>query len=165
MKTINRILVLLIVVIYTVVFVTTAHAKSLAGYGSDETETERPYSDDDFYEMSHVIQAEAGYCSWEMMVGVGSVVMNRVKSDKFPDTVYEVIHQSGQYSCVRNGSFNNEPTRGKEMLRLCVENRWRLSGRCSIPSEFSSGNGNISYVEHELLYNVFLLWVKGDKQI
>ena len=112
MKTINRILVLLIVVIYTVVFVTTAHAKSLAGYGSDETETERPYSDDDFYEMSHVIQAEAGYCSWEMMVGVGSVVMNRVKSDKFPNTVYEVIHQSGQYSCVRNGSFNDEPTQG-----------------------------------------------------
>ena len=90
MKVVNRILVLLIVVIYTVVFVITTHAKSLAGYGSDDTETERPYSDDDFYEMSHVIQAEAGYCSWEMMVGVGSVVMNRVKSDKFPDTVYAV---------------------------------------------------------------------------
>lgn len=112
MKIINEMLVLFIVVVYTVLFTNGVYAKTLAGYDSEKVETERPYSDDDFYEMSHVIQAEAGYCSWEMMVGVGSVVMNRVKSDKFPNTVYEVIHQYGQYSCVSNGSFNNEPTQG-----------------------------------------------------
>lgn len=76
----------------------------------DETETELPYSADDFYELSHVIQAEAGYCEWDMMVGVGSVVLNRVKHEAFPDSVYEVIHQPGQYSCVSNGSFAVEPT-------------------------------------------------------
>ena len=86
----------------------TMGANVLAGVGADEaetesmteTETECPYSADDYYELSHVIQAEAGYCSKEMMEGVGSVVLNRVKSSKFPNTVYEVIHQPGQYSTV-----------------------------------------------------------------
>lgn len=75
-----------------------------------ESETERPYSDDDFYELSHVISAEAGNCTWDMMAGVGYVVMNRVKAKAWPNTVYEVIHQPGQYTCVDNGAFYAEPT-------------------------------------------------------
>lgn len=70
---------------------------TLAGAGV-ETETEAPYSDEDFWYLSHVIQAESGYCSTEMMEGVGSVVINRVNDDRFPDTIREVIEQPGQYS-------------------------------------------------------------------
>lgn len=44
------------------------------------------------------------------MTGVGSVVLNRVASDKFPNTIYDVIHQPGQYTCIDNGTFYNEPT-------------------------------------------------------
>ena len=35
-----------------------------------------------------------------MMIGVGSVVLNRVVSDAYPNTIYEVIHQTNpiQYS-------------------------------------------------------------------
>ena len=111
MKVVNKVLLLLIVILFSLVFVirplgavanfTLAPAiLSEAAEDVEETEpeTELPYSADDFYELSHVIQAEAGYCDWDMMVGVGSVVLNRVKSDKFPNTVYEVIHQPGQYS-------------------------------------------------------------------
>lgn len=83
---------------------------TLAGAGTVETETEAPYSSDDLYYLSHIIQAEAGYCSIEMMEGVGSVVLNRVSDDRFPDTVKEVIEQPGQYSPITNGTFWNEPT-------------------------------------------------------
>ena len=123
MKFINMLLVLMIVVVYTLAFVMRVPAQgfTLAPNFPDETEAEtevketeikedkaetdetKPYTDDDFYELSHVIQAEAGYCDWDMMVGVGSVVLNRVNSDKFPNTVYEVIHQMYpvvQYSTV-----------------------------------------------------------------
>lgn len=102
---INSLLVIAIIVVYTILFISPVHAFTLAGFGADETEAEtdepeveteyvQPYTDDDFYELSHVIQAEAGYCDWDMMVGVGSVVLNRVNSSKFPNTVYEVIHQT-----------------------------------------------------------------------
>ena len=73
-------------------------AATLAGAGTIETETERPYSDEDIWYLSRVIQAESGYCQREMMEGVGSVVLNRVESDLFPNTVREVIEQPGQYS-------------------------------------------------------------------
>ena len=74
-------------------------AVTLAGAGTIETETEAPaYSDDDLWYLSRVIQAESGYCSKEMMEGVGSVVLNRVADDRFPGTIREVIEQPGQYS-------------------------------------------------------------------
>jgi hypothetical protein len=85
-------------------------AVAIAGAGTVETETERPYSDDDLFYMSHIVQAEAGYCSREMMEGVASVVINRVNDDRFPDTVKEVVEQPGQYSPMTNGTFWNEPT-------------------------------------------------------
>ena len=110
-RLLNSVLLIIITIIYALVLtMTPLGAAALAGVGSEETEaetenieeteTEYPYSVDDFYELSHIIQAEAGYCSWDMMIGVGSVVLNRVKSDKYPNTVYEVIHQPGQYSTV-----------------------------------------------------------------
>lgn len=34
-------------------------------------------------------------------------VLNRVDSDKFPNTVYDVVYQENQYACVSNGRFNN----------------------------------------------------------
>ena len=70
----------------------------LAGAGTVETETEQSYTDEDLWYLSRVIQAESGYCSIEMMQGVGSVVLNRVTDDRFPDTIREVIEQPGQYS-------------------------------------------------------------------
>lgn len=125
MKPINKIFIFLIVVVYTLAFtMKPLGAIALAGVGleteaetktEDMTETEfeteaPPYTPDEFYEMSHVISAEAGDCNWDMMVGVGYVVMNRKNAKCWPDTIYDVIHQPGQYTCLDNGTFYNEPT-------------------------------------------------------
>ena len=59
---------------------------------------EPSYTEEDLYFMSRIVQAEAGYCEREMIEGVASVIMNRVNDDRFPDTVYGVVSQSGQYS-------------------------------------------------------------------
>lgn len=82
---------------------------TLAGAGV-ETETEQKYTDEDFYVLSHIISAEAGNCQEEMMIGVGSVVLNRVADDRFPDTIKEVVFDPGQYSPTWNGTYYNEPT-------------------------------------------------------
>lgn len=47
--------------------------------------------------LASVIFCEAGNQSYEGQVAVGAVVMNRINSDKFPDTMEEVIYQSGQF--------------------------------------------------------------------
>lgn len=66
----------------------------------------------DLYLLAHVICGEAQNCPREEQEYVGSVVLNRVKSDRFPDTLSEVIYQTDpiQYACVWDGNFDREPT-------------------------------------------------------
>ena len=55
--------------------------------------------------MAAIIECEAGGESYTGKVAVGAVVMNRVKSPLFPDTVAGVIYQSRQFSPVGSGRF------------------------------------------------------------
>lgn len=73
------------------------------------------YSDDDLYWLARIISAESRGESQRGQIAVGNVVMNRVKSDKFPNTIKEVIFQKGQFSPVSNGSINKEP------YEICID--------------------------------------------
>lgn len=53
--------------------------------------------------MASIINCEAGGESYQGQVAVGIVVMNRVRSKQFPNTIRKVIYQRGQFSPVRNG--------------------------------------------------------------
>jgi N-acetylmuramoyl-L-alanine amidase len=53
--------------------------------------------------LAAIIQCEAGGESHEGKVAVGAVVMNRVRSSQFPDTITDVVYQSGQFSPVASG--------------------------------------------------------------
>lgn len=55
--------------------------------------------------LAALIECEAGGESYEGKLAVGSVVMNRVASKSFPNTVVGVIYQSGQFSPVASGRF------------------------------------------------------------
>lgn len=55
--------------------------------------------------MAALIQCEAGGESYEGKLAVGSVVMNRVSSSHFPNSVAGVIYQSGQFTPVASGRF------------------------------------------------------------
>lgn len=63
------------------------------------TETAYPYTEDELDYLALVIYQEAGgdLCSDETRLMVGTVVMNRVEDGRFPDTIFEVILQRGQY--------------------------------------------------------------------
>lgn len=54
-----------------------------------------------------IAQAEAGNQGEEGMWLVMSVVMNRVESADYPDTIEEVIFQESQFSSVADGNFDN----------------------------------------------------------
>lgn len=53
--------------------------------------------------LASIIFCEAGNQSYEGQVAVGAVVMNRVKSERFPNTMEEVIYQSGQFTPAMTG--------------------------------------------------------------
>lgn len=97
------------------------NATELAGAGvqirldsvsANTTVSDNDIDADDLYWLSHLIGSESGanWCSEEMMYGVGSVVLNRVKSDKYPNTILSVIKQRGQYSVWSSGSIKREPS-------------------------------------------------------
>lgn len=60
-------------------------------------------SEDDIYLMACQVYVEAGAEPYDGMVGVANVIINRVLSDEFPDTVSDVIYQSGQFPPAHNG--------------------------------------------------------------
>ncbi|OYP05584.1 hypothetical protein CG709_10190 [Lachnotalea glycerini] len=55
--------------------------------------------------LAAIIQCEAGGESTEGKLAVGSVVINRVRSSAYPNTVVGVIYQSGQFTPVASGRF------------------------------------------------------------
>ena len=65
------------------------------------------------------IECEAGGESYEGKLAVGSVVMNRVASSYFPNTVVGVIYQGGQFSPVASGRYATVLARGAESS--CVQ--------------------------------------------
>lgn len=122
-------------------------ATTLAGAGI-ETEAERTYTDNDLYVLSHIISAEAGNCSEDMMLSVGSVVLNRVADDRFPDTIEEVVFQPGQYSPTWNGAYYAEPTEGAiKAAKTLLEEGTQIDASVVWQAEFPQGQGVYDTIE------------------
>ena len=56
--------------------------------------------------MASIIYCEAGNQPYEGQVAVGAVIMNRVKSGNYPDSIEAVIYQSGQFGPAATGWLN-----------------------------------------------------------
>ncbi len=71
-----------------------------------------PYSEDELFWLSRIIHAEAQGEPYSGKLAVGNVVLNRVKSTDFPNTIYGVIfdRKNGvQFTPVSDGSIYNNP--------------------------------------------------------
>lgn len=71
---------------------------------------EQYYNSDSLYWLSRIIHAESGNQPLEGKIAVGNVVLNRVASPLFPDTVYDVIFQRNQFTPTINGSIYRTPS-------------------------------------------------------
>jgi len=115
------------------------------------TETTEAINEEDIELLAHLIFAEAG-SDWiedETLYYVGSVVLNRVNSDLFPDTIYEVIYQRGQYACTWDGNINKTPT---ERCYVIAEDLLRngsvLPEEVVFQAEFTQGSGVYAYQDN-----------------
>lgn len=80
--------------------------------------------------LAKCVYAEARGEPYKGQVAVAAVVLNRMASASFPNTVSGVIYQSGAFSCVSNGSINNTPDSSCIRAALDALNGWDPTGGC-----------------------------------
>jgi spore germination cell wall hydrolase CwlJ-like protein len=101
----------------------------------------KSYTDEDLYVLSHVIMGEASGQSWEHKEAVGSVVLNRVKDSRFPDTIKGVVFQKGQYACTWDGNYNKTPDEETiNVARYLLENGSQLPEYVIFGAQFKQAN-------------------------
>ncbi len=72
---------------------------------NSEEEEKQEYSEADLRLLSALIRCEAQSEIYRGKIAVGIVVMNRVKSGSYPDTLKGVIYQKSQFSPAKTGSL------------------------------------------------------------
>ena len=83
------------------------------------------YDGEDLYWLSRIISAESRGEPLAGQIAVGNVVLNRVKSGSFPDSVKEVVFDDRyaiQFEPVSNGTVYDRPTESALLAaKLCLE--------------------------------------------
>jgi N-acetylmuramoyl-L-alanine amidase len=85
-------------------------------------------SSGDLYLLARVVHGEARGEPYAGKVAVAAVVLNRVASPKFPNTIAGVVYQPGAFTCVADGQINLAPD--EESIRAARDamNGWDPSG-------------------------------------
>ena len=74
--------------------------------------------------LAHLIYGEARGESYIGQVAVGAVIMNRVKSSSFPNTIAGVIYQKGAFDAVSDGQINMNPDSTAKKAAQDAINGW-----------------------------------------
>lgn len=83
------------------------------------------YNQDDLYWLSRIIHAESRGEPFEGKIAVGCVIMNRIESEGFPNTVYDVIFDTKhgvQFTPAASGTVYNDPEPESIIAaKICLE--------------------------------------------
>lgn len=121
-KTIITIFILIIVFLLNLTFIKTKNQLQVYAVGSAQTSNVQL--------LARAINGEARGEPYEGQVAVGAVIMNRVKSPNFPNTIAGVIYQSGAFTAVSDGQINVPIAQGSTVLKAAQDalNGWDPSG-------------------------------------
>lgn len=114
-----------------------AEAKRHQNYGAFMTDA------DDLLLLAALIQCEAGGEPYEGQIAVGAVVMNRVRSAAYPNSIHGVIYASGQFTPAMSGRVNQVYNSGK-IKQSCIDAAQEaLNGTSNIGAftHFRTNNG------------------------
>jgi len=105
---------------------TSSTAKQVVASSKKIVPSAKKYTASDLNLLARLINAEAGGESYNAQVAVGAVVMNRVKSGRFPNSISAVINQkyngSYQFTCVQNGNIKRTAPASDVKAALAVIN-------------------------------------------
>ena len=88
------------------------------------------YSSSDIWLLAKVIEAEARGESYVGQVAVGAVVLNRVESASFPDSISGVVYQAGAFSAVTDSNWSVSPSATSRKAAQDAINGWDPSYGC-----------------------------------
>ena len=82
--------------------------------------------------IARAINGEARGEPYEGQVAVGAVILNRVKSSQFPNTVAGVIYQKGAFTAVSDGQINQPIAQDSTVYKAAqdAKNGWDPTGGC-----------------------------------
>lgn len=86
---------------------TTTTAKKEENNSSDKDVIS--YTDEEFEMLCYVLQGEVGNCSEESKIAVANIVINRVKSSQFPNSIEGVLTAPNQFTAI-SGYYNRSKT-------------------------------------------------------
>lgn len=95
---------------------------TMVNYAKEVPKTAYPCTQEDIYIMAHLLNGECGNVKNDEWVKYyGSVVLNRIDSTEFPNTLEEVVFQKHplQYACTVDGNYDREPP--ERMYRLAEQ--------------------------------------------
>lgn len=112
--------------------------------GAEEPEPQ--YSSEDVYLLANCIYFENWCNSDKVRLYTGSVVINRMNSTYFPDSVRGVLSQRGQYSTWKKFGTKEIPRKAMHMAEILLKNGSLLPPEVIFQSMFPQGSG-IYYTE------------------
>lgn len=119
-------------------------------YNDDSLIKSRDWDAEDSYLLAKIAMAEAEGEDVEGKAFVMLVVLNRVWTDEFPDTIHDVIYQKSQFSPMADGRFdrvepNEECYEALEMVMLGWD---KSNGALYFESEKSADNWHSRHLEY-----------------
>jgi N-acetylmuramoyl-L-alanine amidase len=107
-----------------------AKTASAIGIRLSGTSSSGGISSSDLNLLARVIYGEARGEPYTGQVAVAAVVLNRVKSASFPNTIAGVIYQSGAFDCVADGQINLTPNATARNAAQDALNGWDPTYGC-----------------------------------
>ena len=88
------------------------------------------YQESEVRILARLVSGEARGEPYVGQVAVAAVVLNRVKSPAFPNTISGVVFQTGAFDAVWDGQFDMEPTENSVRAAQDAMNGWDPTGGC-----------------------------------
>lgn len=108
----------------------TAAALGMTLSGSSSGSSSGSYSSSDEYLLAKCVYAEARGEPYVGQVAVAAVVLNRVRSASFPNTIAGVIYQPWAFTCVNDGQINLSPDNNAIKAANDALNGWDPTNGC-----------------------------------
>ena len=108
----------------------TAAALGITLSGNGGSTTAGAYNESEINTLARLVHAEARGEPYVGKVAVAAVVLNRVRSASFPNTISGVIYQAGAFDCVADGQINLNPDNDSLRAARDAMNGWDPTGGC-----------------------------------
>ena len=117
--------ILLILTVFSIVLLSNDVGEQNISYAASSNSS-------DIQLMARAINGEARGEAYEGQVAVGAVILNRVKSSKFTNTIAGVIYQSGAFTAVADGQINQPIAENSTVYKAAQDamNGWDPTGGC-----------------------------------